>query len=79
MLAKSGLFGEPRALTNMVATILLRRLNELLDTATDSTQLAADPSTTAEVKRLARTSDSTLQCIFELLMTRLKQNHSQVR
>ena len=62
----------------MVATILLRRLTELIETGTDRARPDVDPSTLAEIKRLARTSDSTLQSILELLLARLKQAHSQV-
>ena len=63
----------------MVATILLRRLTELIESATDRSKQAVEPSAVAEVKRLARIGDSTLQSICELLLTRLKQPHSQAR
>ena len=63
----------------MVATILVRRLNELVEGATDRNQSAVDEFALEEIKRLARTSDLALRATYDILLTRLKQSHAQAR
>ena len=62
----------------MVA-ILVRRLTELIESSTDPGRAAVEPGAVAEVKRLARTGNSALQSVWDLLLGRMKHPHSQVQ
>ena len=62
----------------MVASILVRRLTELIEAGTDRTNQSVDDFTLGEVKRLARTSQSALTATYEVILARLKQPHAQV-